>query len=84
MRTKEISLEQGKQLIARYLNAGGTVVEVDGTASLGLGLVILCKNAHTLKEFVIEEYYLNEWSSGHRLKTYTKGLPKKYRAYVAD
>lgn len=79
MRTvKYISNEQIKDLTNRYINAGGEVVEiVPGT--LGYGTTLLLNNGHNLKEFVIEEYYLNEWSSGHRLLTYNKGISKKYQ-----
>ena len=75
---KYISIEQIKDLINRYVKNGGEVVEViQGT--LGYGTTLLLNNGHNLKEFVIEEYYLNEWSSGHRLLTYNKGISKKYQ-----
>lgn len=79
MRTiKYISIEQIKDLINKYINAGGEVVEViQGT--LGYGTTLLLNNGHKLKEFVIEEYYLNEWSSGHKLLTYNKSISKKYQ-----
>lgn len=78
--TRQITLQQAEDLISRYINAGGTTYQIrEGV--LGLGTVILTGCAH-LKEFVIEEFYINAWASGHRLKTYTKGLPAKYRKYI--
>jgi len=78
MTTKDIDLDQVYTLIDKYLNAGGEV-ETAQDGCLGVGTLILQDiQDMKLKEFVIEEYYVNEWTSHHRLKTYTKGIPKKY------
>ena len=42
---------------------------------LGYGLCMLYKKG--LKTFIIKEYYINEWSSGHSIIGYNK-MPKKY------
>lgn len=78
MYTKEI--ENHKQiydLIENYQNAGGDVITLD-EGCLGFGIVAFVNNGLKLKEFILEEYYLTAWSSGHRLKVYPRGLPKKY------
>ena len=66
------------KLIDKYIDNGGTYIELyEGV--LGYGTIILCDNTGKLKQFVIQEKYLNEWSSYHTITTYNKrGLPKKY------
>lgn len=78
MYTKEIeNYGQIYNLIQKYQNAGGDVITlVEGC--LGFGVVAFVNNGLKLKEFILEEYYINAWSSGHRLKVYPHGLPKKY------
>lgn len=79
MYTKEIkNHEQIYNLIENYQNAGGDVITLnDGV--LGFGVVAFVNNGLKLKEFILEEYYINPWASGHRLKIYPHGgLPKKY------
>lgn len=79
---KYISIAQAERLISAYLDKGGQVTEIE-EGVLGLGVLILSANGRNdLKEFVISEEYLNEWSSVHALRTYTKGLPKKYANMV--
>ena len=73
-----ISIKEIQDLIKRYVDKGGEVIEII-PGCLGYGTTLLLNNGHNLKEFVIEEYYLNEWSSGHRLMTYNKGISKKYK-----
>jgi hypothetical protein len=81
MKTYEISLANAENLMNRYFEKGGDVTTVrEGV--LGLGTVIL--HSDKLHQFVIEEYYLNEWSSGHRVKKYYKELPKKYQKMLED
>ena len=56
-----------------------TVVE----GVLGLGTVVLYNGGNKkLKEFVIQETYLNPWSSKHLIKSYSNGLPQKYMKMV--
>jgi hypothetical protein len=57
-----------------YTERGGEIIQVD-CGGVGLGTVICI--ADGLKSAVIQEVYLNEWSSGHTVTLY-KTLPKKY------
>ena len=78
MRCKYITLRVAQNLIDRYIAAGGEATTIhDG--GVGLGTVLLTNNGLKLKEFVIEEYYINEWNSGHKLISYSNGLPKKWQ-----
>lgn len=79
MYTKEIiNHEQIYKLIENYHNAGGDVITL-AEGCLGFGVVAFLNNGLRLKEFILEEYYINPWASGHRLKVYPRGgLPKKY------
>lgn len=73
------TMQSLQDLIARYAQAGGEVVQY-AEGGVGLGTVILRNNGLPLKEYVIKERYLNEWSSTHTCTTYTEArpLPKKY------
>lgn len=85
MTTKNVSLETAESLVGRYIESGGEMyVAEEGV--LGLGTVILfnINKEKKLKEFIIQEYFINCWTSGHKVKTYTKGLPKKYEKILAE
>ena len=45
--------------------------------NLGLGKVVI-DGGGNYYSYVITEVYLNEWSSGHKVRKY-KELPKKYK-----
>lgn len=83
MHTKNISLQGAENLIRKYRNAGGEAYTIE-EGCLGLGVVVLTDYGQNhLRAFVIEEVYLNEWSSGHVLKIYEDGrLPAKYQKAV--
>ena len=68
-----------------YREKGGEVITIR-EGCLGLGTVVLTDfGAAGLRAFVIEEIYLNSWSSGHVLKIYENGkLPAKYLNAVPD
>ena len=72
-----------RDLIKRYLDNGGEVFTLEEGCS-GYGTIILhdYTEKNNLLSFKIQEYYLNEWSSGHKLTTYRKGLPKKYHKMI--
>ena len=71
---------QVENLIQRYVDKGGQVNEIiPGT--LGYGLTVLC--GHGLKSIIITETYINEWSSGHKVRMYSK-MPKKYEKMLAE
>lgn len=82
MGVKNLTLQAAERLINKYQEAGGIVTEVR-PGVLGLGTVILSNGENTrLKEFVIQEFYINAWTSGHKLRTYLHGLPAKYQAAI--
>lgn len=67
-------------LINRYINRGGNCVElIEGV--LGFGVTMLYGNG--LKTFIIKEYYINEWTSGHTIRAYNK-TPKKYEKMLEE
>ena len=66
-------------LIEWYELQGGQMTQIkDGT--LGHGLLIL--TADKLKSVVVQEKFINEWSSGHKVTRYNQ-LPKKYAEMLA-
>ena len=71
---KLYSLSAIETLINKYLKEGGEFETVK-EGSLGYGLAIL--KGEGLKACVIQERYLNPWSSGHSVRFYNE-LPKKY------
>lgn len=50
-----------------------TIVE----ETLGYGTVVVHDPENKLKTAIIQERYINQWSSGHTLRLYNK-CPKKY------
>lgn len=75
MRTFEVDLENCEKFIARYLDNGGNSFQLlEGT--LLLGTILL--EGDNLKTYIVEEYFINCWSSGLRLKEYRGALPQKY------
>ena len=71
------SLESIKKLINDYTSKGGECIElVQGV--LGYGTTMLIdKQGIGLKTFIIQEHYINEWSSGNTVRGYNN-TPKKY------
>lgn len=72
--TTTYTLEACENLINRYYELGGEVVTLE-EGCLGLGLVMCYGDG--LKTTIIQEVYLNPWSSGHTIRMYKK-MPKKY------
>jgi hypothetical protein len=66
--------EAVQDLINAYVNRDGEVIEVV-EGCLGYGTTIC--SAYGCKYAVIQEVFLNSWSSTHTIKMYNK-LPKKY------
>lgn len=63
-----------ENLISRYVAKGGEYAEVvPGT--LGYGTTILYGDG--LKTIIVQETYINAWSSGHKIRMYNK-CPAKY------
>ena len=73
---KRYSLTACESLIEKYTNNFGGKVATINEGVLGLGTVILHR-AEGKKSIVIQEHYLNDWSSYHTIRRYNI-LPKKY------
>lgn len=81
---KYYNLKTIDNLIQRYIEKGGKVVEIE-EGTLGYGTLVLYNNGDkTLKEFIVKEKFLNEWSSGHTVRAYKNGLPKKYLDRIGE
>lgn len=75
---KLYTLEACEKAIQKYKDNGGECFTLK-EGCLGLGLtVVQCKKFRTM---VIEERYLNSWSSGHTVRQYKK-MPKKYQEMI--
>ena len=68
------------ELIALYESKGGFYCQIK-EGVLGFGKFILYGKG--LKTAVVQEMYLNEWSSGHKMRFYNK-TPKKYKKYTGE
>lgn len=75
---KLYSLESIGKLISRYEERGGQTTTVE-EGSLGYGTTLL--HGDGLKTAIIQEKYLNEWSSGHTIRFYNK-MPAKYKSLM--
>lgn len=69
-----------EDIINQYIDAGGEVYTIE-EGVLGLGLVVCFGEG--LKTCIIQERYLNEWSSGHTIRFYNK-MPQKYAAMIEN
>ena len=63
-----------QDVINNYIKKDGEIIEVI-EGCLGYGTTICIGNG--LKSTIIQEVFLNHWSSGHTIRMYNK-LPKKY------
>jgi hypothetical protein len=63
-----------QDVIDNYIKKDGEVIEVI-EGCLGYGTTICLGDG--LKSTIIQEVFLNSWSSGHTIRMYNK-LPKKY------
>lgn len=63
--------------IDKYIKNGGIFYQIED-GCLGCGLVVLTNGGKRLKEYVVKEYYVNEWASLHEILEYKDGLPQKY------
>ena len=73
------TLKACDNLIENYVNLGGFVTTIK-EGCLGLGKLLL-HGVKGKKFIIINEVYLNAWSSGHTIRMYNK-LPKKYARLV--
>jgi hypothetical protein len=69
-----------EETINNYHKRGGEVIEV-AEGSLGYGTTICFGEG--LKTTIIQEVYLNSWSSGHTIVSYNK-CPKKYELMLKN
>lgn len=77
MKWINVDLEWCENLINRLANEYDyTMVQVE-EGSLGLGDVVMVPSHDNQYFFIIREYYLNEWSSGHKYMKCRK-LPKEW------
>lgn len=74
MKNNFYTLSACEKLISKYLEIGGETVTIN-EGSLGLGTVVCFANGK--KTAIIQEVFLNEWSSGQKVTMYNK-TPKKY------
>lgn len=74
------SLKACEDLIDKYVNEykGECLVLEEG--SLGLGTILL-HSAPNKKSIIINEVFINPWSSGHTIRKYNK-LPNKYKSKI--
>jgi len=74
------TLESCEKLIDRYVNEYKGEMMTIREGVLGLGTILLY-GAKGKKTIVITEIYLNDWSSGHKMKKYNK-IPVKYQKII--
>jgi len=76
---KMYTLAAAESLIQKYQKIGAEVTELrEGV--LGLGTVVC--HGEGLKTAIIQERYINEWSSGHTIRMYNN-MPEKYAKAIA-
>lgn len=71
-----------ENLINEYREKDGEFFQIE-EGSLGWGFCILYDWTGHLKTYIINEVYLNEWSSGHKVRAYNK-IPKKYQKILEN
>ena len=76
---KWYTLEACNNLMEKYYRKGGNCVTVC-EGNLGLGTVVCYGDK--LKTSVIQEHFVNSWSSVHTIRMY-KRMPKKYEELVS-
>ena len=75
---KNYSTSAIENLVDKYINKGGQVVElVEGV--LGYGTIICFGD--NLKFCIIQEKFQTSWSSTHSIRLYNK-IPKKYESLL--
>ena len=72
------NLKSVEDIINKYNARDGNIKTIE-EGCLGYGFMVLYGEG--LKTVIIKEIYINEWSSGHSIISYTK-VPKKYLKYI--
>ena len=76
------SLKSCMDFIDKYVDTcKGEIYELN-EGTLGLGTIILT-NAPNKKSYLIQEYFISSWTSGHNVRSYNK-LPKKYLKIIEN
>ena len=75
------SSESVSKLVDKYYQKGGEIVTIQEGSLLDYGLAICFGDK--LKTCVINEVYLNEWSSAYKIRFYNK-CPKKYDKMIEN
>jgi hypothetical protein len=70
-----------ENLQQKYHEQGGNCLQVQDGSLLEYGLGIFYGNG--LKTCIVQEQYLNEWSSAYRIRFYNK-IPKKYQRLIEN
>ena len=79
-----ISNSDIEKLIEKYIANDGEVITIE-EGCLGYGITALVEPSGRLKQFIITEVCLNEWSSDNIITSYVKrGLPKKYETKLEE
>lgn len=71
---KHYSLKVVENLISQYLDKGGEIFSIE-EGCLGYGTMVL--SAAGYKYAIVQERFLNSWSSTHTIRFYKK-LPQKF------
>ena len=71
---KHYTLQACENLIQKYADIEGEIIQLE-EGCLGLGKILLIADGK--KTSIIQEVFLNEWSSDHTIRMYNK-TPKKY------
>ena len=74
------TLKSCEDLISRYINKYGGEMLTINEGVLGLGTVLLY-GAKGKKTAIIKEFFINSWSSGHKVRLYNK-TPMKYQKII--
>lgn len=71
------------KLIEEYYNRDPDtqIFVIEEGSLLGYGLAIV--TGHNLKTLIIQEAYLNSWSSAYKIRLYNK-TPKKYQKIIDE
>lgn len=77
---KTYTSSQCARLMDNYVSLYGGHCTVIEEGCLGWGKVLL-HSANGHKNVIIQEVFLNEWSSAHTIRMYNE-VPKKYKKFI--